>query len=1156
MVSTLLKSTLREIRQSLGRYLAILAIIALGVGFFAGLRMSQPNMLATGVEYIEKYNLYDFRLMSTLGFTEEDIAVFAALDGIEAARGAVFTDFLADWQDREMVFTALSLTEDINEPQLTVGWMPRNGGECLGDARFFTEEDLGKTITVMRENDEDTLELLREERYTLVGLMHTPYFLNQDRGISALGGGSVGAFIYIPESGFDFEAYYEVFLKITDAADAYSEEYQTQIDALKPTVERLLDERAQFRYDSIYGDALAELRDAETEVSDGWSEYESEKAKAEQELADALAELTDGEEQYLDGVAELEQGRLDYADGLRQYEDGIRELEDAKRELDDAKSVLDDGAAQLSESKAELDSATEKLDAIAAQLDEAKKQLDDAKLSIDKGEAAYTQLSTLYQSAVQLAQGAGMATPAQLIATLNSGAAPQLNAAIDQALKAQGGSLTEFLDGWFAAEQSIGQELTEEYLNAMRATLDDGAAEYEAGLAEYESGFAQYEEGKLQYEDGLAQYESALADYEGGVKRYEDGKAEYEDGVRELADVKRELEDAAKEIADAETELEDARAELDDGWREYEDGKAEAEQEFADAFDELTDAEAEIADAYRELNDLREADTYTLTREENAGYMSYNNDTSIIKAVSVVFPAFFFLVAALVCVTTMTRMVDEQRTQIGVLKALGYSNAQIMGKYLFYSGSAAVVGSVGGYALGSTALPWIIWEIYGIMYDFAPLTFLFDPVLAALSFAAALLCSVGATYAACRAELRRTAAQLIRPKTPKAGKRVFLEYITPIWSRLSFLHKVSVRNVLRYRSRLVMMVLGIGGCTALLVTGMGLKDSLTTVIDEQFEKITLYDYSVTFREGQSAEEIAAYLAEKGWNDGLLTHSGNIDVVTDGGTKSVYLVIAAEGTLDGYISLRCGDEMLAQPGVGEVVLNEGLARWLDISVGDEIRLRCDNGATMRVTVSAVCDNYVNNYAYIHPDTYAVQIGETAEYQTLFLHAHEGADPYAEGAKLADDDDVSRVSVNEASREQVLQMLSRLDYLVVIVVVCAGALAFIVLYNLTNINITERIREIATIKVLGFYRKETASYVFREIYILAVLGSLAGVVMGKALHAFVMAQVQIDAVYFPCIIHPVTYVYAVALTIGFTVLISKAMKGRLHRIDMAESLKSVE
>ncbi len=1298
MVSALMKSALREIRQSLGRYLAILAIILLGVGVYGGLKMAQPDMMATGVAYIDEQRLFDYRLLSTLGFTREDVAAFAELDGVETARGAVYTDFIAPWDgDSELVFTALSLTEGINEPKLAAGWMPRSGNECLGDVRFFSEEDLGKTITVSSSNSEDTRELLTYETYTLVGLIRSPYYLNStDRGTSSIGGGTVSAFVYIPEDGFEFEVYYEIFLKISEAAAAYSAEYEAQIDGMKNAVEQLLEERAQLRYDEIYGDALVEIRDAQSEIDDGWAEYYSEKADAERELADAYAELTDGEESYRDGFAELEQGKIDYAEGLEKYEDGIRELADAKIELEDAAVTLADGEVQLRDSKAELDSAKEELDDAAEQLADAKaelddaekqlldakaelddaekqladakaelddaeqqladakeqldesaeqlldakeqldesaeqladvkKQLADAKTAMDEGEAAYTQLSALYSLAAQIAQSVGMDSPAQLIAVLESGTMPELNMAIDQMLQAQGSSLEEFLDAWSTAEASIGQPLTEEYLTALRAQLDEGQAEYERGLAEYESGLAQYEEGLAQYEDGLAQYEDGKAEYkeglaqykdgkaeyekglaqyedgkaeyEEGLAQYEDGKAEYEDGlaqyedgkakyedglkqyedacaeyadglaeyedgraeyekgVRELEEAKRELEDAAREIADAEVELKDARVELDDGWREYEDGKAEAEREFADAEAELTDAEEEIADAYRELEDLRQADTYTLTREENAGYVSFENDTSIVKAVATAFPVFFFLVAALVCVTTMTRMVDEQRTQIGVLKAMGYSNSQIMGKYVLYSGSAALLGGALGYLFGTTLMPGTVWIIYGIMYDFAPLKLIFDPTLAVLIFAAALLCSVGSTWCALRMELREAAAELIRPKTPKAGKRVFLEYVTPIWKRLSFLHKVSVRNVLRYRSRLIMMGLGIGGCTALLVTGFGLKDSLTLVIDKQFEEITFFDYSVNFSEEPTTQEVAQYLEEKGWDEGLLVHSGSADVVTDSGTRAAFLVVSSEAQVDGYLSLHDEDGVVAYPGAGEAVLNEGLAQKLSISVGDEIRLRTADNGTIRVTVSGLCENFVNNYVYIHEDTYAQALGEKPEYLTLWLHEREGHDPYADGALLSDWEDVSQVTVNDASRAQVRQMLGRLDLLVIVIVLCAGALAFIVLYNLTNINITERIREIATIKVLGFYRKETASYVFREIYILAVLGSAVGLLMGKGLHAFVMAQVDIDAVYFPCLIMPVSYLYAVLLTLGFTVLISLIMRGRLHKIDMAESLKSVE
>ncbi|MBR2131417.1 MAG: FtsX-like permease family protein [Oscillospiraceae bacterium] len=1101
MVTTLFKSTLREIRQSLGRYLAIFAIIALGVGFFAGLRMSQPSMLATGVEYIDNHNLFDFRLLSTLGFTQEDVESFAQMDGVGTARGAVYTDFLARWTDsEEQVFTALSLTDGINEPQITAGWMPKHENECLGDARYFSEEDLGKVITVSPTNDEDTLELLRCDSYTLVGLIQTPYYLNQDRGTSSIGGGSVEAYLYIPENGFDFEAYYEIFLKLADSEQSYSDAYQEQIDYFKPSVEAFTEERAQLRFDTIYGDAMEEIQDAETELTDGWDEYNREKADAERELADAYQELTDGEKEYTEGLAELEQGKKDYLDGKKKYEDGLRELADAKVELEQAEAELAD----------------------------IRQQLDAAKIELDAGESGYKSLNTLYQSAVQMAQMTQTGTPEQLIGVLQSGASPELNAAVEQALQAQGSSLTTFLSGWTAAEESIGQALTGEYLGALRTSLDAGRTEYETGLSAYQNGFAQYES----------------------------GFAEYENGMREMDQAKRELAEAEQELADGELTLKDARTELDDGWAEYTDGKAEADREFVDAYEELMDAQDEIAQAHEDINELEQADIYVLTRQENAGYVSFNNDTSIIAAVSVVFPVFFFLVAALVCVTTMTRMVDEQRTQIGVLKALGYSNWKIVGKYIFYSGSATVVGCTIGYAVGSTVLPWIIWEIYGIMYDFAPLKFLFDPVLAVLSFAAALVCSVGSTYWACRAELRQAAAELIRPKAPKAGRRVILEYITPLWKRLSFLHKVSVRNVLRYHSRLVMMVVGIGGCTALLLTGFGLRDSVLSVMDEQFEEITFYDYIVTFQEAQTEESIAQYLAEKGWDEGLLVHSGSTDLVTDNGTKSVPLMISSENSLDSYVSLHTGEVQISYPGADEVVIDQGLAEKLEITVGDEVRLRNDDGETIFAVVSGICDNYVGNYIYLSAETYERQLGEKPEFQTLYLHSHSGADPYAEGAQLSDTERVSRVTVNEASRTQVQQMMGRLDYLVVIVVVCAGALAFIVLYNLTNINITERIREIATIKVLGFYRSETAAYVYREIYILSALGSIAGILMGRALHAFVMAQVQVDAVYFPTLIHPASYLWSVGLTILFTVLIALVMRPRLSRIDMAESLKSVE
>lgn len=1103
MVKTLLRSSLREIRQSLGRYLAILAIVGLGVGFFAGLRTCQPAMMATGVEYIDQQKLYDFRLLSTLGFEQEDVDRFAGLEGVASAAGAVYTDFLMALEDgRETVVRAHSLTEGVNLPALTAGRLPEAPNECVGDARRFTEEDLGSIIAVAASNDEDTRKLLRYDGYTLVGLINSPSYLNYERGTSSIGGGSVSSFVYIPEDGFDFEAYYEVYLTMENPASAYSDAYSDQVDALKPAVESLSDTVAQDRYDSLHGEALEKIEDAERELADAWDTYNSERGTTDQELTDAYQELTDGEQEYADGLARLEDAAQQVASGEQEISDGERQLAASQRELDSARAQLNAAQQQISASEAQLSAAKEQLDA---------------------GEATYQQLSALYSRASQAAVQMNMSAE-DLITTLwsNPEAIP-------------GGA--ELISAWAAAEAQLGGSLNSWTLTNMRSSLDQSQAEYQAGLAELEQGRAAYQANLAQYESGVARLNAAR---------------------RQLDSARQELEDARDELERAPAELEDARRELDDGWNQYNDGRVEADQGFADAETELHDAERELEDARAKLGDLKEANTYVLTRQENTGYACFDNDTSIVAAISVVFPVFFFLVAALVCMTTMKRMVDEQRTQIGVLKALGYSNGQIMGKYLFYSGSAAIVGSAAGYALGSTGLPWVIWEIYGLIYGFAPLKMVFLPLLAAVSFAAALLCSMGATWLSCRVELGRQAADLIRPKTPRAGRRVFLEYITPLWRRLSFLHKVSARNVLRYRSRLVMMVLGIGGCTALLCTGFGIRDSIAHVADDQFGEITLYDYAVTFQDGQTQASAAAYLEKYGWTEeeGLLVHSGSVDVLAGGNSKSVYLVVSSTDSLEGFLSLHSGDESIPYPGSGEVVLNIGLAENMGISPGDAIELVDDDLGTLNVTVSAVSDNYVFNYVYVSPETYRAQLGEEPEYNALYVLGHEEADPYEEGAILLEDENVSSVSVSEASRTQVDNMLSRLDYIVLVVVLCAAALAFIVLYNLTNINITERVREIATIKVLGFYQNEVAAYIFREINVLSVLGSLAGLLMGKALHAFVMEQIQIDSMFFACRILPVSYVISFCMTMLFTFAISTGMRPRLRKIDMAESLKSIE
>ena len=518
MVKTLLRSALREIRQSMGRYLAILAIVGLGVGFFAGLRACQPDMMVTGVKYLEEHGFYDFRLLSTLGFTNEDVAAFAAREGVEAARGAVFTDFLTEIREgHEVVVKAHSITEDINTLKLSAGRMPEAPNECLGDAKYFLEEDLGRVLPVNGDNSEDTRELLKYGGYTVVGLAWSPYYLNYERGTSSLGSGSVAGFVYIPEEGFDFEAYHEIFLAMADAAEPYSDAYGEQMDAWEPEVEDFLEQRAELRYTTLYDDAMEEIRDAEQEIADGWDDYHREKADAEQELDDAYRELTDGESDYEQGQKDFEQGQVDYEQGRRDYADGRQKVSDAQKELDDAQKEVADGEQELVEARRELDDGWAEYNQAKA---DAERELADAYQKLLDGEREYADglaeyndgLKQLEDAEAEIADGERELQDGQR--QLNA-AESQLNASWAQLesgrqqLEASRAQLdageAQYAAGYQKLQQAAAASgvpietllATPEgiQLTTLRSTLDAGWQEYNAGLQEYQYGYAQYQEG-------------------------------------------------------------------------------------------------------------------------------------------------------------------------------------------------------------------------------------------------------------------------------------------------------------------------------------------------------------------------------------------------------------------------------------------------------------------------------------------------------------------------------------------------------------------------------------------------------------------------------------------------------------------------------------
>ena len=652
-----------------------------------------------------------------------------------------------------------------------------------------------------------------------------------------------------------------------------------------------------------------------------------------------------------------------------------------------------------------------------------------------------------------------------------------------------------------------GREELEKNRKDGQEKLDKAKSDLDSGKAQLDEQFSQLEQIKeiapQQYAAGIEQYNAAYADYEKGLADYESSKTDFD-----------------KQIADAEDELK----------------KGE-----------------------NDLNSLKKPDIYVLDRNTNIGYACFESDSEIVAQVARVFPIFFILVAALVCMTIMSRMVEEQRTQIGVFKALGYSEGTVMGKFIFYAGLAAIIGCVLGYSLGTYIFPKIIWKTYTLMYIELPMYYMFDRTLALIALAVSLICSVGVTWFSCRVELSETAASLMRPKAPKAGKRVLIEYVTPVWKRLKFLHKVSIRNIFRYKKRLFMMILGIGGCTALLVTGFGLKDSIAGFAETQYNEIQVADASANLRNvgAELPEELTEVLAEN-TEDYTLLYTGAWDLLYGKKVKSI--TVNAADSFDGmekYFDLHSiSGEKITPPAEGEAVVSHSIAERYGIKKGSMMKLRDENMRELNVKVTGIFENHVYNVVFLGKSTMEQQLGETVPVNYAFLNFKEGADTYKTTAALSKNSNVTAVMVFDDLKERLGKMMSSLDYIVLIVIVCAAGLAFIVLYSLTNINITERVREIATIKVLGFFRHETSSYVLRENLALTAFGTIVGLGVGVLLHAFVMAQIRVDLVDFSVRILPKSFLWSALLTFLFNFIVDLFMELKLERINMAESLKSIE
>jgi putative ABC transport system permease protein len=1096
----LVTDTLREVHHTFPRFLSLLVLSALAVCFLAGLRATAPDMKLSADAYFDQQNLMDLHIASTLGLTQEDVDAIAEEEGVASVQGAYTIDALVPMDNQEMVVKVLSYSGegDVNQPALVEGRLPEGEDECLVEPLFLELSGLSIGDTISLDTGErDYADALSVEEVTIVGTANSPLYIALDRGSSTLGTGSVDAFLILPVESFTMDYYTDAYLLAEGASEleTYSDEYEELVDQLAQQLEPLSKERSALRYD----EASQAISDAEEELAQAEEE-------ANQQLTDAEAEITSSRQ----------------------------ELDDAKKQLEDAKKQLDSGEAQYAAGMEQLESGWQALDA--------------ASLELEDGKAQYEQGQTAYQAALALYQIQAAAVERQLETQAELEASTQARTQATQA------ALQAATEAALEDPLSYMEVYNRVYEETYQSVYDTAYAQAYAQAQENSSQWQELQTSKAQLDQTKAQLDAAKA-------QLNQGEIEYRAGVRQLESSQRQLEASREELDQEWEDYETGLQQWEDGEKAYQEGYESYTQSRQEAEDQLKDGRKEVEQAKRDLTLLEDGEWYILDRNTNTGYVSYSMDADRIANLAAVFPLIFFLVAALVSLTTMTRMVEEQRTTIGGLKAMGFSRGSIAIKYVGYGFLSSVIGAVLGLAVGLTLLPWIICTAWSAMYTIGDIHYSFEAATSLLAAGAAVGTVTLAALLACFSTLAATPAQLMRPKAPPVGKRIFLERITPLWRKLSFHYKITLRNLFRYQKRFWMTVAGIGGCAALIVTAFGVRGSIMGVMEEQFD--VLYHYSaqvglVDEITPLELEEVEDTLSESGLvDDSLACRVETVTAQSESYTLDCYLqTTPSQEELSRFVELRhrTDDVPVTLPDDGAVI-TEKMASLLGVEVGDTITL--DGESRVTITVADITEHYVQHYIYVSDTYYETLFGEAPTANTVLVDfpvEESGAGELE--SQLVSLDGVSSLTLLSDTADTFSSSMESVDYAVILIIFCAAALAFVVLMNLTNINITERLRELATLKVLGFYNREVSAYIYRENAILTVFGVLAGMVLGKFLHQWLILTVEVDMVMFDRVLDLSSYLWAAVLTVVFSLAVNLTARRKLRDLDMVEALKSVE
>ncbi len=1141
MKGALLKNTLRSIWRTRSRYISILLIVALGVGFFAGVKASCPDMMASTDEYSDRQELMHFRLVSTWGFDSGDVEALSAVPGARV-KPSFFVDSVVSIGDSrsESRLIAYYPGSDINRLWLKDGRFPENVDECVLDSAAVTA--VGEKITV---STPGAAEQLENDTFTVVGHVYTSMYISDfEHGNTTVGDGGIDMIMFIPAENFPDGVNTEVYLVFDDMKKAavYTDGYNDLQKSKKDYLEALGKTLAVGRYERTVSEANEAVREGEEKIRDGKSG-----------IADAEAELTDAEKQLSDGKKLLDEAAETLASEQEKYEKSKEEYEAAEAEYDIKSAQAAEASGALIAARRDYAQGYEEYTAAALQaekeLSEAKLQIAVAEERLSAGKKELDNARTLYDAAEYVYNEARSAYDDIL--------GRYEKAMSDAGLSEAAAVLRERLD------------VAGELLESVSGRLDSARSELEAREAEYASYVSGLDSAKKEYESARSEADRnlAVAEYRltEAKKQIEENEELLLEGAKQLSEGRQTLDEAAQLLRDGEKALSDGRRELAGRTEEYEKGLAEYNdglEKLREAKDEIAAAEEELSAQKKKLAGLSVPEWYVFTRDDNGGYAEYGENAQRVGNIAKVFPAFFILVAALVCMTGMTRMVNEERTQIGTMKALGYSSAAIIGKYLLYCLSAAFAGCVLGLAVGFKVFPFVISKAYSIMYRVMVSSFPFIWRDAAVITLVSLALTSLVVVLCCLKVMLPMPAVLMRAEAPKAGKRVFLERVRFIWSRLSFFRKVTIRNVFRYRKRMIMTLIGIMGCTALMLCGFGLRDSIADIVSKQFDNVMLYKCSVyaeeiTPEDRDAVSDILRSYDPSGRNTALMQRSFTVSAGSRSRTASMMVLESAEST-EGMIDFksRVGNERYElKP--GEVIISEKLSSVLGAGIGDKIDVHVSETSKIPVRIGGVAENYIQHYIFMLPETYAAISSEEIRFNTLLLSYDL---PESEENEMAEiilaRDNILGVMLQSYVRSTFARMMEALNAVVLVLLISAVLLAVIVLYNLASINIAERSREIATLEVLGFNDAEVSKYIFRESIALSVIGSALGLALGKVLADFVIRTAEIDLVMFGREIHLPSYLLAMALTILFSLAVNLYMTRYVRRISMVESLKSVD